>query len=227
MLTLRLVVTSRKHPLTTTISYRSQLRIRKDRCLTRDGHRCPLTGIYDRATPAPILPAQIETTAHLNLAHIVPPHATSSPTLQRYYTIFTGRPASHIRGSSLNHPRNGLVLEANVHRDFATHRWGIEADRKAYRVVKIAPGLLSFKVPDVPIVFGCGKRDSELPDEQLCDLHLAVGRVLWHSGVAEVVNRFLREAGRVDALGDWGDETENVFGILERKLLAGPEFVIR
>ncbi|PWW79382.1 hypothetical protein C7212DRAFT_360810 [Tuber magnatum] len=221
----------------------NQLISQKNRCLIRDGYRCPLTGAYDRNGPH--LPQTAQTVVSLDLAHIIPLQILTSELLQRYFQIFTGLPLSHVRASSLNHPRNGLILEANAQRDFISYNWGITTTNMAtaagcifedptrpntaYRAEKACSGLISFKIPSSMLVFGGGRRSVELPDRESLAFHLAVGKVFHESGVGETLAAFVREVSSLRTRGEWGDETEDVFDALEDNLVsaAAGGFVVR
>ncbi|CUS08178.1 unnamed protein product [Tuber aestivum] len=221
----------------------NQLICQKNRCLIRDGYRCPLTGAYDKNRP--YLPQTVQTAVHLDLAHIIPLQILKSPLLQKYFQIFTGLPLSHVRASSLNHPRNGLILEANAQRDFISYNWGIATTsmataagsiiddptkpNTAYRAEKACRGPISFKIPSSMLVFGGGRRSVELPDRDSLAFHLAVGKVLHESGVGETLAAFVREVSSLRTRGEWADETEDVFDALEDNLVSAEAgaFVVR
>ncbi|KAG0639956.1 hypothetical protein HOY80DRAFT_1136332 [Tuber brumale] len=221
----------------------NQIVRQKNRCLARDGYRCPLTGAYDRNRPH--LPQTVKTAVTLDLAHIIPLQILTDPLLQSYFQIFTGLPLSHVRASSLNHPRNGLVLEANAQRDFISYNWGVATKsintaantifddptrpNTLYRAEKACADLMSFQMPKSLLVFGRGRRSVELPDPESLAFHLAVGKVLHESGVGRALSAFVRDASSYRTRGEWADETEDVFAELENNLesSAAGGFVVR
>lgn len=220
----------------------NQLISQKTRCLIRDGYRCPLTGAYDKDRP--YLPETVQTAVHLDLAHIIPLQILTNPVLQEYFQTFTGLPLSHVRAASLNHPRNGLILEANAHRDFISYNWGITTTNPnttantifedptrpntKYKAERACRGLLSFKMPNSLLVFGEGMRGVELPDRDSLAFHLAVGKVLHESGVGGTLAAFLKDLSAHRTRAEWGGETEDVFDALESNLSsAAGNFVVR
>ncbi|KAG0131257.1 hypothetical protein HOY82DRAFT_646612 [Tuber indicum] len=234
---------NKRHFPAFTAAQLNQIVSQKNRCLIRDGYRCPLTGAYDKNRPH--LPQTVQTAVTLDLAHIIPLQILTDQVLQSYFQIFTGLPLSHVRASSLNHPRNGLVLEANAQRDFISYNWGIVAKSMntaantifddptrpniLYRAEKACMGLMSFQMPNSMLVFGGGRRSVELPDPESLAFHLAVGKVLHESGVGEVLASYVRDASSYRTRGEWADETEDVFAALENNLkssVAGG-FVVR
>jgi len=219
-----------------------QLIRQKNRCLIRDGYRCPLTGAYDKDRP--YIPDTAQTVVTLDLAHIIPLQILTDPVLQEYFKTFTGLPPSHVRASSLNHPRNALILEANAHRDFISYNWGIvTANLKTatnsifdsptrpntrYKAEKACGGLISFKMPNSLLVFGEGMRSIELPDGDSLAFHLAVGKVFHESGISRTLAAFVKEVNSHSSRGQLGDETEDVFAALEESLSsAAGNFVVR
>ncbi|RPA91973.1 hypothetical protein L873DRAFT_249397 [Choiromyces venosus 120613-1] len=239
-----LIPLSKKQNFSTlTTSQLNQMINQKTRCLSRDGYRCPVTGSYDRSKLQ--LPQSVQTIVTLDLTHIIPLQILTNPLLQKYFRIFTGLPLSHVRASSLNHPRNALVLEANAHRDFVSYNWGIttlnmEAFANTiyddpskpsvkFKAEKTGAGPISFKIPNKLLSFGAGKRSIELPDQESLAFHLAVGKVLHESGVGETLASCLREIEILRARGEWADEAEDVFDQLENSLVvaAAGSFVVR
>jgi len=235
-------VNNKRHFPDLTQAQANQIINQKSRCLIRDGYRCPVTGAYDKDRP--YIPETVQTAVTLDLAHIIPLQILTDPVLQGYFRTFTGLPLSRVRASSLNRPRNGLILEANAHRDFISYNWGIAAARinaaastifddptkpnTRYKAEKAYGGLISFKMPNSPLVFGEGMRSVELPDQDSLAFHLAVGKVFHESGVSKTLAAFVNDVNSHSSKGELGDETEDVFAALEDSLssVAG-DFVVR
>ncbi|RDB25962.1 hypothetical protein Hypma_006276 [Hypsizygus marmoreus] len=161
--------------------------------LKRDGTSCPLThvaffGKYDfRPT----------------LAHVIPPSIHDKPETLRYIKLMAGdKVVDAFMGEGLDSINNVMVIEASTASSYCQHRWGIEAcnisgDRGTppkyiFRSIPHdfdhSTGLISLQDGD-EIHFGAGPEGDQLnlgPHPLLCNLRLAVARVLHTSGAADL-----------------------------------------
>ena len=145
---------------------------------------------------------------------------------------FTGKEVSaNTIQRSINHPANAINIEINANLSMDKRlAWGIEAKlvNNEVRVIRLCgadPDIFkqwkyyfrAVKPYDIyatirlndgdEIKFGKGDDGAtiELPDPQLCNLHLAVARVFTALGFAEVVEKFETD-NEGDTTTEFGDE---------------------
>ncbi|KAG8220712.1 hypothetical protein J3R82DRAFT_3035 [Butyriboletus roseoflavus] len=200
---------------------------RKQECLKalsfrRDGEICLLTGRkFAPFKKGGMLPA---------LAHIIPNSVRGKPDTLKCIAMFAGGSARDIIVSHLNKIGNVMNMELNAHTTYDLLSWGIEAKEESgqvkyfFRMVPVDPdidtlGIITLNEGD-EIQFGKGLEGKKLnngPIPILCNLQLAVARVLKMSGAADVILKWKDQA---DDDGCYGlfIASEGYFDMLDAKL---------
>ncbi|KAI9573140.1 hypothetical protein HD554DRAFT_2276719 [Boletus coccyginus] len=158
----------------------------------RDGNSCLLTGTgfvpFDNDG---ILPA---------LAHIIPISVHGKPETLKCIAMFAGAATRDDIVSHLNNIGNTMNMQQDAHTSYVNLRWGIEAKEEGgevkyfFRMVPTnpntrAPGYITLREGD-EIQFGKGPEGKKLnngPIPRLCNLQMAVARVLKMSGAADII----------------------------------------
>ncbi|KAF8325089.1 uncharacterized protein EI90DRAFT_3129205 [Cantharellus anzutake] len=172
----------------------------------RDGQSCPLTG----------LSFDTEDSVKPHLAHIIPNSVHNKPDTIKCIAMLAGTAVRDLVLEQLNDLGNLLHIELNAHVAYDDIHWGIEAlnengvvrfssstyfaithrspkvkyiyRRVPYKTAK-GPGIIRLHDGD-QIVFGGGPEAARLgpgPNPSLCNLQLAVARVLRMSGAADII----------------------------------------
>ncbi|KAF8523340.1 hypothetical protein BU17DRAFT_86082 [Hysterangium stoloniferum] len=172
---------------------RSQSALR-DLVLLRDGSRCLVTR-YAFAGTRPVTP---------RCAHIIPFSVHSKPLVHQAIETFTGQKlTAEVIQHFINHPANAINIEINAHDSMDQKlAWGIEA-RSAnhkwiyhFRVVRpthVSPTISLDDGDEIEFGKGNGGNTVQLPDPHICNLHLAVARVVAASGAADVFDKYLED----------------------------------
>ncbi|KAK9319524.1 hypothetical protein V1517DRAFT_266147 [Lipomyces orientalis] len=158
-------------------------------------------------------------------AHIIPCIASGHSELRKALSIFAGQSVeSLLTGSQINDPSNGLLLDPSTHSSFGSFRFGIECRDKTYRLRKLYPDTL---LPMTLAVHNDGEKllfawESHLvppPSELLCNVHLAIGRVVRESNAFRTIFSILEDEEEFNS-GNTNGEYWLVTGAsyLERKL---------
>lgn len=136
--------------------------------------------------------------------------------------MLAGQETAELVRGNLNKIGNVMNVEMNACRDFDKLYWGIEAEVQPDKSVRIQPSSIfalfphstkikyvyrclvtSLEIVDMinlkdgdPILFGRGPGGSEidLPLPRLCNLHLAIARVLRTSGAADLISMIQADA---------------------------------
>ncbi|TQB71155.1 hypothetical protein MPDQ_007745 [Monascus purpureus] len=164
-------------------------------CLSRDGRKCVISGIYDSES------AQVPAEAHcaeLEAAHIITFCLGSwkSDSEQRekaaiwvnLYRYFPG-----IRGclsffmENLNDTLNVMMLEASLHKQFGTFQLALEStnmeNRYHIKLFTHFPGTYAYFLPSDRTVISSHDSRFQLPNSDLLSLHA--------SGRAEIIDKIL------------------------------------
>ncbi|KAK2459975.1 hypothetical protein APHAL10511_007981 [Amanita phalloides] len=140
------------------------------------------------------------------MAHVIPNSVHGKPDTLKCIAMFAGEETRNEVMSHLNGIGNGMNLETNVHSAYDDLEWAIEARDEAGRVKYIyrrvpfssVPGPKPVQLKDGnEIIFGAGPDGTRLgggPLPRLCNLHLAVARVLKMSGAADIILEWKDEA---------------------------------
>jgi len=168
--------------------------------LKRDGESCPLTGLpFDEKGVTPIL------------AHIIPNSVHNKPDTIRCIAMLAGTAVRDVVVQQLNGLGNVMNIQSDAHIAYDNIRWGIEASnvdgvveyiyrRVPKTVTTKGPGLIRFSDGD-QIPFGGGPEAAQLgfgPNPSLCNLQLAVARVLRMSGAAEIIEQIMDDGDDSD-----------------------------
>ncbi|KAG6379321.1 hypothetical protein JVT61DRAFT_11778 [Boletus reticuloceps] len=158
----------------------------------RDGNFCLLTGTeFVPFNNAGIYPA---------LAHIIPNSVHGKPDTLKCIAMFAGAAARDDVVRHLNNIDNVMNMQLDAHASYHHLDWGIEAKEEGgevkyfFRMIPTnpnirAPGFITLKDGD-EIQFGKGPEGKKLHDgplPNLCNLQLAVARVLRMSGAADII----------------------------------------
>jgi len=165
----------------------------------RDGQSCPLTGMSFRTRG--IKPM---------LAHIIPNSIHNKPDTIKCIAMLAGTTVRDLVLEQLNDLGNLMNIETNAHTAYDDIFWGIEAHNEngvvkyIYRNVPYesgeGPGFIRLCDGD-EIVFGGGSDAARLgpgPNPLLCNLQLAVARVLRMSGAAEIIAQIVDDGDDSD-----------------------------
>ncbi|KAF8133264.1 hypothetical protein EV363DRAFT_50264 [Boletus edulis] len=158
----------------------------------RDGNFCLLTDQPFRPfNKRGMLPA---------LAHIIPNSVHGKPDTLKCIAMFAGAAAVDEVVHHLNNIGNVMNMELNAHASYDNLEWGIEAKEEGgevkyiFRLVPTDPGIRGMGIitlrDDDEIRFGRGPEGKKLgngPLPILCNLQLAVARVLKMSGAADII----------------------------------------
>jgi len=186
-------------------------RILLNKVWARDGYQCLLTDKVDEAAPLPIILDLLNIDAgefaeYLECAHIIPFSLNGKSATLDLITRWTGGKLAGpelLGGSQVNGPWNAMLMDPAAHKDYDKHRWGIEALQNhdgsyTYRSVWVADNdFPRFRFTSRQLWFGRKQQFQDepisLPHPLLCNLHLAVARILHMSGAGEVIDAVLRD----------------------------------
>ncbi|KAK9351645.1 hypothetical protein V1523DRAFT_441760 [Lipomyces doorenjongii] len=168
-----------KTPTPTNRSTASMPKNLKETLLARDGRFSVVGRIMDDAGPVPNSPLP-NGMARLHVAHIIPFSASLRTPLRIMLSKFAGQDMENLlTGQDINDPSNALLLDATTHEAFDAFKFGLECQNDRYFLRILAQSLPS------------SDRNIALPSALLCNIQLAVGRVLRASGAAETIDKIL------------------------------------
>ncbi|KAH9987603.1 hypothetical protein BJV74DRAFT_841102, partial [Russula compacta] len=141
------------------------------------------------------------------LAHIVPNSVHGKPDTLKCIAMFAGAITRDVVMNHLNSIGNIMNMELNGHVDYDDFKWGIEAEDEGREVKyffrtnptvpqKRGPGIITLREGD-EIQFRRGPNGEQLnkgPIARLCNLQLAVARVMKMSGAADIILEWKRQA---------------------------------
>ncbi|KAF5376931.1 hypothetical protein D9615_007199 [Tricholomella constricta] len=189
----------------------------------RDGYSCVMSGVKFNEVPGgdnydPIL------------THIIPDSVHGKPETLKCITMLAGNEARDLVVQHLNAIGNVMNLEINAHSAYDNLQWGIEARNADGKVefvyirvpinLKIGPASITLRDGDL-IKFGLGTEGSRHgggPLPLLCNLQLAVARVLKMSGAAKVISQLMEDADDSDCPQNFLSSND-LCDILDAKLL--------
>jgi len=167
--------------------------------LKRDGFSCPLTGVsFTRRGIKPML------------AHIIPNSIHNRPDTIEGIAMLAGTIVRDLVLEQLNDLGNLMNIQTDAHTAYDDIFWGIEA-RNENGIVKYIYRNVPYETGEGPgfirlcdgdeIVFGGGPDAARLgsgPNPSLCNLRLAVARVLRMSGAAEIIAQIVDDGDDSD-----------------------------
>ncbi|KAF8330341.1 uncharacterized protein EI90DRAFT_3124374 [Cantharellus anzutake] len=166
----------------------------------RDGQSCPLTGV----------PFDPEYGVDPILAHVIPNSVHNKPETIKCIAMLAGTAVCDLVLEQLNGPGNLMLIQSDAHTAYDNIRWGIEARNEngmvkyIYRRVPYStakgPGFIRLCDGD-QVAFGGGPEAARLgsgPNPSLCNLRLAVARVLRMSGAADIITKMIDDGNDSD-----------------------------
>ncbi|KAJ8097629.1 hypothetical protein POJ06DRAFT_261939 [Lipomyces tetrasporus] len=212
-------------PTPTNRSTASRPKHLKRMLLDRDGWFSVVGGIMDDAGPMPTEPLA-NGMATLHVAHIIPFSASRRIPLRHMLSKFAGQDMENLlTGQGINDPSNALLLDPTTRQLFDAFKFGLECQNDRYFLRMLVP---RWSLPQVSrhfdgeeLLFGQGPEHVALPSALLCNIRLAVGRVLRACGAAETIDKILQDeedlsCGNLE--GDYGVRVGASY--LERELRA-------
>ncbi|KAK9347914.1 hypothetical protein V1522DRAFT_399795 [Lipomyces starkeyi] len=198
----------------------------KQLLLARDGQFNVVGGIMDDTGPLPASPPPYGR-GTLHVAHIIPFSASNRRPMRVMLSKFAGQEMeSLLTGESINDPSNALLLSSEFHEAFDKFKFSLECQNGHYFLRILLqrgdlPTHFSRHFEGDELFFGHGPEQVALPSALLCNIHLAVGRVLRASGAPETIDKILEDeddfnCGNVE--GDYGLRVGASY--LERELRA-------
>ncbi|KAL0636405.1 hypothetical protein Q9L58_004655 [Maublancomyces gigas] len=214
----------------------------RSRCLLRDGHRCVVTGKFDRSHIQNLmkkttrarrraLPAGYSTEA----AHIIPHalNALDSTTgalapskhyVWRIMNMFDPGISRILEGTAINSPANALMLLPELHQRFGRLECYLEeVDENTYSFKHTARSVQieAFYEPRAPrLAFANhepeGTPHSPLPSARLLKFHRACCLILAMSGAAEYVERLLDDTEELMLKGMLAADGSSDLGLVLR-----------
>ncbi|KAK9235558.1 hypothetical protein V1525DRAFT_348075, partial [Lipomyces kononenkoae] len=170
--------------------------------LARDGVISPIGQAIDDSAPLDIQQSNPTKVTHLQAAHIIPFTVSRYRTMQRLLSMFAGSSnlQSKLRGVSINSPSNIFCTDCYTHLLFDEFAIGIETANGRYWLRKLdlgraAVGFIRDSADGDEICFAIGPEGNHIavPDGELLNIHLAIGRVLRASGAGEIISRILKD----------------------------------
>ncbi|KAK9384912.1 hypothetical protein V1515DRAFT_541028 [Lipomyces mesembrius] len=215
-----------KTPTPTNRSTASRPKNLKEMLLARDGRFSVVGRIMDDAGPVPNseLPNGM---ARLHVARIIPFSASRRNPLRFMLSKFAGQDMEDLlTGQGINDPSNALLLDAMTLETFDAFKVGLECQNDRYFLRMLVPRRtlpisVSHHFEGEELFFGRGPEQVALPSALLCNIQLAVGRVLRASGAAETIDKILEDEENLNCgnlEGDYGLRVNASY--LERELRA-------
>ncbi|KAF3077557.1 hypothetical protein CFAM422_000859 [Trichoderma lentiforme] len=192
----------------------NQLELRSDHtavkqaCLTRDGHRCVLTGMVERAHFMSIPPQNRGDlrSCITECAHIIPfalsklnPNSTQEAetktqiwrAIYRYFPFVVGK----IGPEDINAPENAITLRSEAHMEFAAHRIAAEPTNTEHKYHVHDLGTVYSVARDLSNTITMKQSDPAvaMPNPDLLRLHYQVSMILQESGIRERYERTMWE----------------------------------
>ncbi|KAF8579952.1 hypothetical protein K439DRAFT_1415866 [Ramaria rubella] len=183
----------------------------KQLAIKRDGKACVFTkrsfkppeGVFSNSTVSHIDPV---------LAHIIPNSFHQKPDTLALISMFAGEETAKVVLEYLNSVGTVMNIQSDAHTTYDQLLWGIEAQERdgivkyVHRLIgrtaikDPGPGFIVLKDGD-EINFGQGPDGEKLgngPLPLLCNLHLAVARIVLMSGAADIIAQWMDEADDSD-----------------------------
>ncbi|KAK9364460.1 hypothetical protein V1509DRAFT_636304 [Lipomyces kononenkoae] len=213
-------------PTPTNRSTASRPKNLKNTLIARDGRFSVVGGMMDNTGPIPAVPPA-NGMARLHVAHIIPFNASRRIPLRHMLSKFAGQDMEDLlTGHGINDPSNALLLDATTHEAFDAFEFGLECQDDRYFLRMLVPTwsqppTVSRHLEGDELFFGQGPEQVTLPSALLCNIQLAVGRVLRASGAAETIDKILEDEESLNCgnlEGDYGLRVGASY--LERELRA-------
>ncbi|KAK9349819.1 hypothetical protein V1523DRAFT_421705 [Lipomyces doorenjongii] len=182
----------------------------KRKLLSRDGWFSPVGRVMDSSAPDTITPIGDNGSDSLEAAHIIPFSSSRNLILRNMLSKFAGEDLHALLTDKINDPSNALLLTATAHKAFDAFKFGFENQDGRYLLRFVAPfrqlpGEVVRHAENEEIVVATNDPKIAKPSSLLCNIHLAVGRVLWASGAAEVIAKIIEDEEEIKA-GNFEDE---------------------
>ncbi|KAK9312476.1 hypothetical protein V1522DRAFT_371985 [Lipomyces starkeyi] len=215
-----------KTPAPTNRSTASRPKNLKEMLLARDGRFSVVGRIMDDEGPVPNSPLP-NGMATLETAHIIPFNASRHNPMRFMLSKFAGQDMENLlTGQGINDPSNALLLDPTTHQAFDKFKFGLECQNDRYFLrmlvqTRTLPSSVSRHFEGEELFFGQGPEQVALPSSLLCNVQLAVGRVLRASGAAETIDKILEDEENLNCgnlEGDYGLRVSASY--LERELRA-------
>ncbi|KAK9236923.1 hypothetical protein V1525DRAFT_450900 [Lipomyces kononenkoae] len=134
----------------------------------------------------------------MDTAHIIPFSSCRNLILRNMLAKFAGEGLEALLTDKINDPSNALLLPAGAHQAFDAFKFGLEYQDGRYLLRYVAPVRQQPQVvlrhaENEEIVFATNDPTIAKPSSLLCNIRVAVGRVLWASGAAERQLRALQD----------------------------------
>ncbi|KAK9312315.1 hypothetical protein V1524DRAFT_369860, partial [Lipomyces starkeyi] len=168
--------------------------------LARDGVTSPVGKAIDGSAPKDVIESCPGIVANLEAAHIIPFMVSKHSTMQTLLSMFAGtNMESILRGKNINSSRNIFCTDHDTNLHFDEFVIGIAYVNGQYWLRKLVPekawGRMSYCQDGEEVIFGNGPEGHaiDLPDGELFNIHLAIGKVLHASGAGETINKILQD----------------------------------
>ncbi|KAK9331456.1 hypothetical protein V1520DRAFT_82807 [Lipomyces starkeyi] len=173
----------------------------KSLIIRRDGVISPVGKAIDISVQRHLRQSVNAMIVPLEVAHIILFKTSKRQTMQKLLSMFAGTNVEKKpNGSVINHPSDIFCTVSFTHALFEDFAIGVEYLDDKYWLRKLDPERVTSpfvgqstngEVTD----FGQGLHGSgvALPDGELFNIHLAIGRVLHASGAGEIINKILRD----------------------------------
>jgi hypothetical protein len=182
-------------------------------CLARDGKKCVVTGYLDQAFNDP----NDSTTklAYTECAHIIPFSLGTwkddrDEQAKHIIWVNLNRCFPSIRNrinftqDSINETRNAMTLSFDLHKFFGLFHFAFEATERqhTYSLKNYQPQLIH----NLPSMVTFESHDSQhaLPSPELLNVHAIIARILRASGLAEYIEKMVRDRGKTAILAKDG-----------------------
>ncbi|KAL7799968.1 hypothetical protein V8C37DRAFT_407076 [Trichoderma ceciliae] len=205
-------------------------------CLSRDDHRCVITGTVDidyykeipshhrrnlesgKTECAHILPFALRK-FNENSARETEVKATIWWAIYRYFPFIKGK----IGAESINKSENAMTLWTGVHGEFGDYRLTFEPTNRAYQyrthileastlVCRFVPAIITMKQSDPSV---------PLPEPDFLKVHFQVSKILQISGIRKKIEDALRENECNPICNIQADGSTDLAYILSSKMLIG------
>ncbi|KAF8245536.1 hypothetical protein K440DRAFT_646148 [Wilcoxina mikolae CBS 423.85] len=211
--------------------YRQQEKLR-NQLLIRDNSRCVLTQLVDDHS----VPNDSDLETHpLQAAHILPFSLGCFTENERYDAARIWEALRRVFPSlmtltpeNINDPSNALMMCDTLHTVFGQFRFclePLEADDSSYKIVKLRkfPNLYSPRLPPDGIVRFVNHSNPfsnyiPLPNKKYLEAHAAVAKILHATGLAESLDKALREGEALTCFAE--DGTSDVYPLLMARCAA-------
>ncbi|OIW34084.1 hypothetical protein CONLIGDRAFT_677797 [Coniochaeta ligniaria NRRL 30616] len=213
-------------------SRKGQATLKAD-CLRRDNNRCVIMGIVDSKVWKE-MPTEERTSKHgaTECAHILPfalrklddrsaTHTKNKAAiwwaLYEYFPILNGK----IAPNTINQAANAMTLAAFAHRVFGAFSFGLKATEKdhEYQIEVLDPESYETSLLPPQVTFLQHDTRVPMPDKDLLDVHLRIGRILKVSGIGAAVRQSLARYEDRTEDNISSDGSTNLERILGDKLL--------